>query len=359
MSVKEFTGVFVSGLLLFALLLIGPSGRLGQREIGVGVNVEAAQDATYEAAKKEGKMVWYISQFDVDTAEQVAKAFEQKYPGIKVDVVRATGGVTWQRVLQETRAGVYKNDIYQGADEGHYPVLMEKDLLMSYVPAEANKLLPFVQKMNPEGYYHIGSIGLMVIIYNTQKVSREAAPKSWKDLLDPKWKGQIAIGHPAFSNYKAAHVLQLTKMYGWEYWEQLAKQNPKVGRSIIDANTALNIGERLVGISADFVTLKHKAKGNPVDFVYPQDGVLIMKAPVAIMKRAPHPNAARLFMDFTTSAEYSEVLTRNFAYPLRPDVKPAAGTKPLSELKLLRPSLQEMQTEIPKLIEKFRSTFGV
>jgi iron(III) transport system substrate-binding protein len=318
-----------------------------------------AQDPRVEAARKEGKVVWYISMFDVDTAEQVAKGFEKKYPGIKVEVVRATAGVVYQRVLQESQAGVFQNDVFSSTEEGHYANFKEKGLIQPYVPMGADQVLPRFQKIDATGHYHVASVGLILLTYNSEKVSAAEAPKKWKDLLDPKWKGKAAIGHPAFSGYVATWVLSLSKLYGWEYFEQLAKQNPQVGRSINDTVTALASAERLVAAGPDLTTLKSKQKGNPVELVYPEDGAVLMTAPSAIMTKAPHPNAAKLFMDFFMTKEYSEIVVKNGGLPLRPDVAPPKGLQPLTGVKLIRPTLQEIRPGIPQVIEKFRATFGI
>ena len=344
---RPFAVLAVSALVVFQCLLAAAPG------------AARAQDARHEAAKKEGKVVWYISMFDVDTAEQVARGFEQKHPGIEVEVVRATAGVIYQRVLQETQVGVFANDVFSSTEEGHYANFKEKGLLEAYVPADAGHVIPRFQKIDPEHYYHVASVGLILITYNAQKVAANEAPKKWKDLLDPKWKGKVAIGHPAFSGYVATWVLSLTKLYGWEYFEQLARQNPQVGRSINDTVTALNSGERLVAAGPDLTTLKSKNKGNPLELVYPEDGATLMTAPSAIMKRAPHPNAAKLFMDYFMTVEYSHILVKNGGLPLRPEVAPPKGLRPLTDVKLIRPTLQELKPGIPQVIEKFRATFGI
>ena len=325
----------------------------------VASGVAAGADPKYEAAKKEGKVVWYVSMLDVDTAEQVGKAFEAKYPGVRVDVVRATAGVIYQRVLQESQTGVYPNDVFSSTEEGHYVALKGKGLLEQYVPVEANKIIQRFQGIDPENYYQVASVGLILITHNSGKVPPSEAPKTWKEFLDPKWKGKIGIGHPAFSGYVATWVLALTKLYGWQYFEALATQNPQIGRSINDTVTMLNAGERVVAAGPDLTTLKSKNKGNPVELVYPEDGAVLMTAPSAIMKRAPHPNAAKLFMDFMMSVEYSQVLAKNGGTPLRPEVTPPKGLRPLADVKLLRPTLEEIKTGIPEIIEKFRATFGV
>ena len=319
----------------------------------------ADEAAKLAAAQKEGKVVWYVSMFDIDTAEKVGKAFEANYPGITVDVVRATAGVIYQRVLQESQAGVFADDVFSSTDEGHYLNFKERKLTRPYVPVGADQVLPRFQHIDQDNYYQVASVGLILLLRNTQKVPLAEAPKTWKDLLDPKWKDEISFGHPAFSGYIATWVLSLTKLYGWDYFDQLAKQNPLIGRSGNDAITQLNSGERLVGAGPDATTLKSKNRGNPIDIVYPEDGSVFMTAPSAILANAPHPNAAELFMDFFMAKEYSQLLVQNGFSPLRPDVPPPQGLRPLSEVKLIRPPAAELKTEIPKVIERFRVTFGV
>jgi iron(III) transport system substrate-binding protein len=339
---------FLGGMLLAPLVAARP------------VAASAAEDAAkIAAAKKEGKVVWYVSMFDVGSAEQVGKAFEAKYPGITVQVVRATAGVIYQRVLQEAQAGVHADDVFSSTDEGHYLNFKENKVIRPYLPVDADKVIPRFQHIDPDNYYQIATVGVMLLVRNTQKVPLADAPKKWKDLLDPKWKDKIAFGHPAFSGYVATWVLSLTNLYGWDYFVELNKQNPLIGRSANDAITQLDSAERLVAAGPDSTTLKSKNRGNPIDLLYPEDGSVFMTSPSAILTKAPHPHAAELFMDFFMTEEYSQILARNGYSPLRADVVPPKGLRSLSEVKLIRPPAQQLKTDIPKIIEKFRATFGV
>ena len=195
---------------------------------------------SFEAAKKEGKVVWYVSMFDIDTAEQVGKAFEKKYPGVQVQVVRATAGVIYQRVLQESEAGVFADDVFSSTEEGHYLNFKDKKLIRPYLPVDADKVVERFQHIDKDNAYQVASVGVMLLVHNTQQVSAADKPKNWKDLLDPKWKDKIAFGHPAFSGYIATWVLSLNDLYSWDYFEKLAKQNPLIGRSANDAITQLS-----------------------------------------------------------------------------------------------------------------------
>jgi iron(III) transport system substrate-binding protein len=339
----------LAGLFAVLLLVLAAAPRASAED-------EAAKLA---AAKKEGKVVWYVSMFDIGTAEEVAKAFEARYPGVTVEVVRATAGVIYQRVLQEAQAGVFADDVFSSTEEGHYLHFKDQKLLRPYLPVGADKVLPRFQHIDPDNDYQVASVGVMLLLRNTQKVSEGEAPKNWKDLLDPKWKDKIAFGHPAFSGYIATWVLALKDLYGWDYFKKMAAQNPLIGRSANDAITELDSGERVVAAGPDATTLKSKNKGNPIDIIYPTDGSVFMTAPSAILAKAPHPHAAELFMDFFMTKEYSQVLVKNGFSPLRPDVMPPKGLQPLAKVKLLRPPAQELKIQIPKVIEEFRNTFGV
>ena len=139
------------------------------------------------------------------------------------------------------------------------------------------------------------------------------APKNWTDLLDPKWKDNIALGHPGFSGYVGTWALTLRNQYGWDFFEKLAKNNPRVGRSINDTVTMLNAGESAIAGSGPVGTLMESAqKGNPLAMIYPTDGTVLIIAPSGIMKGSKHPNAARLFMEFLLSEGASTDLGGSF-----------------------------------------------
>ena len=164
-----------------------------------------------------------------------------------------------------------------------------------------------------------------MITYNTSKVKAEDAPKKWTDLLDPKWKGKVSTGHPGFSGYVGTWVLMMKNLYGWDYFDNLEKNKPQIGRSINDTVTALNAGERQVAAGADGSTLFSASRGNPLADVYPSDGSVLIIAPSAIIKGTKHPNAAKLFMEYLNSIEAAKINAKHFAIPLRPGSAAAAG----------------------------------
>jgi iron(III) transport system substrate-binding protein len=342
-----------------ALLTVGAGLRAGQH-IALARDLTGREKELYEAAKKEGELTWYTAHSDDLTAQALGRDFESLFPGIKVQVVRTTAQVAFQRVSQEIKAGAMQVDVLSSTDIGHYVYLKEKGLLEKYVPENASKVVDVYKNLDPDGFYHVTSGGLIGIGYNTEKLKEADAPKNWPDLLDPKWKDKIALGHPGFSGYVGTWAVSLKKLYGWEFFEKLAKNNPQVGRSINDTVTMLNAGERIVAGSGPAGTLMNSVqKGNPLAMIYPTDGTVLIIAPSGIMKGVKHPNAARLFMEYLLTVEASKVWVTHFNESMRPEVNALPGSKSAKDVKTIHPTVEEITKGIPELIKQWRDTFGV
>ena len=272
--------------------------------IGIAVAAPAAaQDARVEAAKKEGKVVWYTS-LALPTAEKVGKLFEAAYPGIKVEVQRTGSQRILQRVMQEMQANLKLVDVIHTSDAGHFVLLKEKKLLMKYTPPGVDAFpAGFKDK---DGYYFTLRATVNVIAYNTKLVSAAEAPKGWKDLLDPKWRGKMVTAHPGYSGVISTHVLALVQLYGWDYFKQLAQNKLMLVQSAVDPAGVVASGERQVAVDGgDYYYYQMKKKGNPIEVVYPKEGVPLVVSPTAIAAFAPHPNAARLFTTSRSRASCS------------------------------------------------------
>ena len=315
----------------------------------------------YEAARKEGgELTWYTAHSDDITAQALGRSFEQLYPGLKVNVLRTTAQVAYQRITQEIKASAIQCDVLSSTDLGHSVELKAKGAFEKYVPENSSKVLDIYKGYDPDGYYFVTSAGMIGIGYNTAKVKAADAPKNWTDLLDAKWKDNIALGHPGFSGYVGTWALTLRNKYGWEFFEKLAKNNPRVGRSINDTVTMLNAGESAVAGSGPVGTLLDSLKkGNPLAMIYPTDGTVLIIAPSSIMKGAKHPNAARLFMEFLMSEGASRIWVEHFNESMRPEVSAVAGAVSAKDLKIIRPTVAEITKGVPEVIKQWRETFGV
>jgi iron(III) transport system substrate-binding protein len=347
------------------LLMIGSAllgfGR-GQRADAQPPSMQTGHEkALHDAAQKEGgELTWYTAHSDDITAQALGRTFEARYPGMKLNVLRTTAQVAYQRVTQELKAGAIQCDVFSSTDLGHSVELKMKGAFDKYIPENASKVLDIYKNYDPDGYYFVTSAGLIGIGYNLSKVKEADAPKNWTDLLDPKWRDQIALGHPGFSGYVGTWALTLRKQYGWGFFESLAKNNLRVGRSINDTVTMLNAGESSIAGSGPVGTLLDSAKkGNPLAMVYPTDGTVLIIAPSSIMKGSKHPNAARLFMEFLLSVEASKIWVEHFNESIRSEVSPAQGARAAKDLKIIRPTVEEITKGVPEVIKQWRNTFGV
>ena len=314
----------------------------------------------YEAAKKEKPITVYTAHYNTEDAQSLCAAFEQKYAGLKCNFVRTTAQVAYQRFMQDEQAHQPVASIFSSTDLSHYPTLKSKGLLMEYRPHNAANMVDSLKAYNDkDGYYYVTAAGLVALTYNTTLVSEKDAPKKWTDLLDPKWKGKISIGHPAFSGYVGTWVVEMQKLYGWDYFTKLEKNEPQIGRSINDTMTMLNAKERWVAAGPENGTLLSRDKGNPLAVSYPEDGALLMISPSGIPKDAPSPNAGKLYMEFLLSKEAAEVQVKSHNISVVKGVTPPPGAKSLESIKVIRPTEDEIAKGIPEVKKTFRDTFGI
>ena len=317
----------------------------------------SAEDARVEAARKEGVVVWYTS-LALTSSEKVGKLFEVAYPGIKVDVNRTGSQRVLQRVMQETQAGIKHADVLHTSDAGHFVFLTNKKLLAKYTPAGIQNF-PAGFK-DSEGYYYGLRATVNVIAYNSKIVPAAEAPRTWRDLLDPKWRGKLVTAHPGYSGVIATHVLALVHLYGWDYWKQLAQNKVMLVQSAVDPSGIVASGERPIAVDGgDYTFYQARKKGNPIEIVFPKEGVPLVVSPSAITSTAPHPSAARLFTDFIFSREVQQVLADTEGlYTGHPDVKYPSDRPRLSDLRLLPVDPDELEKRNEEIRGRFVEFFG-
>ncbi len=310
------------------------------------------------AAKKEGEVIYYTA-IDLKVAQNLAKSFEQKYPGIKVQVERTGSERIYQRVSQERANKIYAVDVLDGSDQALFVTWKKQGILEPYIPAELMKW-PADQR-DPDGTFASVRFTLMPIAYNTTLVKPEDAPKSFADLLDPKWTGKIVKAHPSYSGGIVTSTFQTVNAIGWGYLEKLGKQKVLQVQSATEPPKKLALGERAVAADGlEYMQIRMQRGGAPIKIVYPTEGTPFIPGCEAIAKNAPHPNAAKLFMSFMVSRETQQYLVdaaglRSF----HPDVTLGPGVTPLSQIKLLKsdPVAQEAATE--EIKKKYAAYFGI
>jgi iron(III) transport system substrate-binding protein len=312
-----------------------------------------------DAAKKEGKVVWYTA-FDLPVAEKVARAFEAKYPGVAVRVERSGAERVFQRIGQEYSSKIHAVDIVNSSDAAHFIVWKRDGILAPYVPEDVAKHFPAEHK-DPDGLFASFRLWGCVIGYNTAMVKREEAPKSFADLLDPKWSGKMVKAHPGYSGTIMTATFQITRDIGWDYLEKLAKQKIMQVQSSTDPPKKLALGERAVMADGnEYNMFQQKEKGDPVEIVYPTEGTPTIIGPNAIFKNAPNPNAARLFQSYCFTPEAQQLIVDiGGLRSVHPQVKEKAGRTPLKEIKWMKDDAAGVEKSAEEIKARYTKIFGV
>jgi iron(III) transport system substrate-binding protein len=311
------------------------------------------------AARKEAKLSYYAA-IELNVAERLAKMFEAKYPGIAVRVERSGAERIFQRIAQENDSGIHAVDVANSTDVAHYLEWKKNGWLASYLPEEVAKHFP-ADQIDAEGLYATSCAWFETIGYNTNLVKPEDAPKSYADLLDPKWKGKIVKGHPGYSGAILTTTFVLARDLGWPYLEKLAQQKVMQVQSAADPPKKISLGERAVMADGnDYSLVLYKDQGKPVEVVYPAEGAPLIIVPSGVFKSAPNPNAARLFQSFFFSREAQQMLVDEFAHrSFHTEVKPRAGQKPMSEVKMLKSDPAQVQAQSEEIKARYAKVFRV
>ena len=332
---------------------------LSTRVVGAAPPAEAITPALIEAARREGKLAFYTA-MDLPVAERFAKAFEAKFSGIAVRVERSGAERVFQRIGQEYTSNIRVVDVVNTADGAHMIVWKRNGWLGAYVPEDVARHFP-AQYHDPDGMSALTRVWLSSLGYNTNLVKAEDAPKSFADLLDPKWMGKMVKGHPGYSGAILTATFVLARDLGWPYLEKLAQQKVMQVQSAADPPKKILLGERAVMADGnDYNLVLLKDQGKPVEVVYPAEGSPLIIVPSGIFRSAPNPNAARLFQSFFFSAETQQMLVDVFAHrSFHGQVKEKGEHVPLSTLKLLKADPAQVQAQSEEIKARYTKIFGV
>jgi ABC-type Fe3+ transport system substrate-binding protein len=281
-------------------------------------NARAATDPSVVAkAKTEGEVVLYTA-WGLDTVQELQKAFARKYPFIKLDVLRTGSERLLTITIAEHKKNLFRADVFSGS---HLAMINHKKLghLQKYISPE-QQAFPKDYK-DAGGYWTAFYMDTRVLAYNTRLLAREDVPKTYDDLLLSKWKGKMAMDDADYILYGS-----LLEMMGRERGLSFAKkltQQDLIIRGGHPLLTQLLIGGEfpiyLDGFGSNIE--RFKAQGAPIDWVA-LEPVIVSLNPVGMATNAPHPNAAKLLVDFLLSKEGQEVGRSVAKIPARPEVEP-------------------------------------
>jgi ABC-type Fe3+ transport system substrate-binding protein len=300
--------------------------------IGAASPGHAADAALYQAAKKEGEVVWYTALIVTQAVRPLIEAFNKKYPGIEVRYARADSGPTAIKIMTEARAGKVQSDVFDGIDAT--PPLVQAGLVEPYAPAEADKYPPELK--DPGGRWNALVLYFLTPAINTNLVSRQDRPRTAGDLLDPKWRGRIAWSTAPSSGapvYVGSVLETMGEQNGMDFLRALSRQGivnlDATNRAILDQ---VILGEYAISLNAfNHHAVLSAQKGAPVAWLKLEPISGLMHS-VGLTRNAPHPNAGKLLIDFLTSEDGQRTLADVEYLPAMPavaaktpEVKPEAG----------------------------------
>jgi len=270
-----------------------------------------------DAARKEGEIVWYTT-MSSDQNKAFMDRFQRKYPFLRPSVLRSGGGALLNRVLSEAKAGRYLFDVVHGTGEIVLP-LMEEGLLAPYASPE-RKMIPEDLK-DDKGYWTSVYVNSVVLGYNKNLVKREDLPQDYDDLLDPRWKGRKISLDDSYTTFLQGLVSSWGKEKAVAYLRKLAEQEPVIMRGSTVRVQLAAAGEVPLVIAYANIIQNFAEKGAPIDWLALEPAVVSVNT-VMLGAKATHPNAAKLFIDFTLSKEGQEKLWDFQRIPSRSDVEP-------------------------------------
>ena len=317
--------------------------------IEAGAALAQAPARPADAAGPERELVWYTAMNTPDAAP-LRKLFREKYPEVNLTVLRQPGEKIRTRILTEMRAGKFFWDV---VSFNHLDIdaLAQEGLLAAYASPETRSGFPG-GAVDPQGRWAAIYVRQYVIGYNTRSVPRLQAPKSWEDLLQPVWKEKFAMDESDVEWY-AAMLDYLGREKGGAFMRSLARQKPQFRRGHSLLAKLLVAGDFPLALVHATEMDEARRAGAPVDWVRTLDPVITSPSQVAVSAKAPHPNAARLFVDLLLSAEGQALISDRGRVPERNDLARGPAQVPL-KLHYVNPRLAR---EADRHENEFREIF--
>ncbi|MGP9574312.1 ABC transporter substrate-binding protein [Halomonas sp. H2] len=296
----------------------------------------------------------YTSQPNSD-AQQTVDAFQVAYPDIEVEWVRDGTTQLMTRLRSELSAGVSNPDVLLIADSMTMESLKQEGHLQPYLSDERNGY--DAELYDPEGYYYGTKLITTGIVYNT---GAEHQPQSWQDLLGPDYKGLVTMPSPLYSGAALIHMAAISANpeLGAEYYEALHANSTEAQGGNGGVFNAVAAGSKPYGIVVDFLPIREAAKGSPVEFVFPEEGVSAVTEPVAIMQDAKNLDAAQQFVDFVLSQQGQELVSQQGYLPARNDITPPEGFPERANIALMPVDTEQALAQEAGLKQRFSDLFG-
>lgn len=310
-------------------------------------------------AEQEGAVVYYSPDVEPQMVAYLT-AFHDLFPKIDTSkYFREQTGRLYAKLSAERQANNYVDDVLSLSDYAIVLDFIQKNAYARYISPESVSLRPEFLS-DPPGLYSTYTINLIGMAVNSTVIPPAEAPKNYQDLLDPKWKGGINFKDSA-AGTQAVQWVTLRKLYGDQYWKAMAAQQPHgLASTVQQFERLVNREDKIAGLAQYSTYLENKAKGAPLDFIVPTEGLLALPIYFGLVDKAPHPEAAKLFIDFLLSKPGQQVVTKvSLSHSPRPEVDPPPGAKPISDFKLLLPDWNVVIASHDQFVKEWNDLTGL
>ena len=302
-----------------------------------------------------GKVMLYSSMQE-DQLMAIKEGFEKKYPGVTMEYYFAGTSKVVTKISTEAQAGHVDADVIWVGDAADYVSFKEEGILQQYTSPEAAGLDP--NYIDAEGYYTAARLVGVGIAYNTVTVKPEDAPKTWSDLLDPKWKDQIVMSDPGTAGTTKywMNAMMCSDKYGADYMQKLKDNGCLLESGTTATHNQLAAQAYQVGVCLDYVTANLVAEGSPIAFLYPEDTVSIA-SPIGLVKDCNNEENGKLLYDFILSKEGQEILVANNLVSVRSDVEQSVDLSAIPSI--LECDFAKLASDSGSNLENFNKIFGL
>ena len=298
--------------------------------------------------KAPAKLLLYTS-VPQQLATQFADAFMKKRPDIKVEIYRSGSTEVGAKLAAEREVGGIRADLLWLADAPIYYELRDRGELAPYLSPEAAQIPADLKDL--KGYFTGARLINMIIAINKEVIALKDAPKSWKDF--PELGKKAAMGNPLYSGSNFVTVATFVKKDGWGWFERARAKGVAVVRGNSEAASALAGKEFGAAMTLDYIVAGLIKKGAPLAMIWPEDGVISVPSPIAIIKGTKNLDASKAFVDYVLSREGQEFLVKQEVIPVRGDVKPPKGQPSASQIKFQPIPYEWAAENAPAIRERF------
>lgn len=314
----------------------------------------AAEGFSRDAAKQEGRIVWYTSA-PITEAQNLAKLFEAE-SGIRVELFRSGGTAILRRFQQERDGGTVAADVLSTADPAAAISLAGEGAFVPFKPPHFDQIAAAAK--DRDGAYVAFRLNMVTFFARGDKLPAADVPKTWDDLVKPAYKGKLALTDPSFTSLQVSVVGMLARLKGWSYYEALRRNDAMVVPGNQQLTDMLKRGERLVAAGGlDTYAVAARRQGHSIESVFPGDGTFAVPGPSSVVKGAPHPNAAKMFAAFLIGDTAQRQVIADGAFSPRTDLPAPAGSPRLMDIRLISVDYPYIEKQAGAIKSRFAEIF--